>query len=255
MKPSRPGRKAASRQGLARSKFARSAERGADMNENEAPEDDDIEQQSASISEDDKGNGSVLTQIEQDAARDRIKTLMASTTAPMLEVGEVLSQVKGTLKHGKFRHWVEAELPFTIRTAQKYMAIHECFHDKSEVASLLSPETAYALAAPSTPKEVAADLKKRIRLGEKITEKDVKEARKKKLGGRQRALRRYGSNRRRRNHAALFRKSWRCRAEVAPGGVQSRVSGFFGYGRRIRFFGCHPRGPAGPKNNSTAGVF
>ncbi len=63
------------------------------MNENEAPEDGDIEQQSASISEEDKGNGSILTQIEQDAARDRIKTLMASTTAPMLEVGEVLSQV------------------------------------------------------------------------------------------------------------------------------------------------------------------
>lgn len=42
-----------------------------------------------------------------------------------LEAGELLAEVKETLPHGDFGAWVEENCGFTVRTAQRYMRLHE----------------------------------------------------------------------------------------------------------------------------------
>lgn len=41
------------------------------------------------------------------------------------QIGERLEEKKTTVKHGEWEAWVEANLPFKIRTAQYYMKIHK----------------------------------------------------------------------------------------------------------------------------------
>ena len=45
-----------------------------------------------------------------------IKTIRAA-----IEAGEILSKIKADLVHGEFTSWCETNLPFDIRTAQRYM--------------------------------------------------------------------------------------------------------------------------------------
>ncbi len=51
-----------------------------------------------------------------------------------ISIGEMLNQTKEESKHGQFTIWVQANLPFSIRTAQKYMSIFakkDLFHKLS----------------------------------------------------------------------------------------------------------------------------
>ena len=41
-----------------------------------------------------------------------------------IRIGELLTEQKAALKHGKFLPWIEANLPFTARTARNYMAVY-----------------------------------------------------------------------------------------------------------------------------------
>src|SRR5262245_41201892 len=40
-----------------------------------------------------------------------------------MKAGDLLLKVKGALPHGKFGPWVEANCPFSVRTAQAYMRV------------------------------------------------------------------------------------------------------------------------------------
>lgn len=54
-----------------------------------------------------------------------IKENFEDTFEKAKKIGEILSQEKEKIEHGKFTEWVENNLPFGIRQAQKYMKIHE----------------------------------------------------------------------------------------------------------------------------------
>ena len=43
----------------------------------------------------------------------------------LFEIGKILNEEKQNLPHGKFTEWVETNLPFGIRQAQKYMRLNE----------------------------------------------------------------------------------------------------------------------------------
>lgn len=42
-----------------------------------------------------------------------------------IRIGEILSQVRSVLKHGQWQGWIEDNLPFTYRTAHRYVSIYD----------------------------------------------------------------------------------------------------------------------------------
>ena len=66
------------------------------------------------------------TQIEKlNGLHSEILDSMRSTVYKAVEAGEILQQVKETLPHGEFTQWVENNVTFDIRTAQRYMKAHD----------------------------------------------------------------------------------------------------------------------------------
>ena len=53
-----------------------------------------------------------------------------------IRIGQLLSEQKQTLKHGEFTQWLEANIPFTDRTARNYMWLYrERDRLKTEIVS------------------------------------------------------------------------------------------------------------------------
>ncbi len=61
-----------------------------------------------------------------------------------IRIGEVLTTVKDTMKHGAWLPWIDENAPFSKRAAQRYML---CFDHREELknANLAHLEDAYAL--------------------------------------------------------------------------------------------------------------
>ena len=51
--------------------------------------------------------------------------LMNVALKKAMRVGELLTRQKEALKHGDFMPWIKANLPFTDRTARRYMQVYE----------------------------------------------------------------------------------------------------------------------------------
>jgi hypothetical protein len=60
----------------------------------------------------------------------------ADRFAEILLIGTDLIEVKQRLGHGRFIAWVEAECPFSYRTAHRYMAVARLFLKSDSVADL-----------------------------------------------------------------------------------------------------------------------
>ena len=84
----------------------------------------------------------------------RIRRQVEAQVSAIVEIGALLLDVKASLEHGLFACWVTDELPFTLRTAEKYMTAASFCSGKSELVSHLAPSDLYKLAAPSTPLEI-----------------------------------------------------------------------------------------------------
>ena len=61
-----------------------------------------------------------------------------------LEIGDLLQQQKAVLAHGEFTPWIENELPFTPRTARRYIALYE-HRDKLQSQNVNTLTEAYRL--------------------------------------------------------------------------------------------------------------
>lgn len=58
-----------------------------------------------------------------DQVRDRIHDFEGRTRKEIVEIGALLIQVKGAVGHGAFKKWLDAEVRWTIRTAENYMNV------------------------------------------------------------------------------------------------------------------------------------
>jgi len=67
-----------------------------------------------------------------------------------IRIGELLTEQKGSLKHGEFTPWVAANLPFTDRTARRYMKLYT-ERDKLKTDSVSDLSGAYKLLAEPKP--------------------------------------------------------------------------------------------------------
>ena len=64
-----------------------------------------------------------------------------------IEAGKLLTNIKATLQHGEFIPWIEANMPFTDRTARNYMNLYEN-KDKLKTESVSDLNGAYKLLKP-----------------------------------------------------------------------------------------------------------
>jgi len=72
--------------------------------------------------------------------------------ADIVEIGEMLTKVKEMTKHGDFIGWVERNLTFSPRTAQRYMKVYEN-REKIKSIDVDKLSTAYKLLeTPSSKK-------------------------------------------------------------------------------------------------------
>ncbi len=103
----------------------------------------------------------------QDAAR--------TSLAKAIRIGGLLSEIKAGLKHGEWLPWLEANAPFSERTARNYIQCHN-ERDRLKSASVADLSGAYLLLTEPkkdtlTPAEQArrAELEIRIEHGISIT--------------------------------------------------------------------------------------
>lgn len=67
-----------------------------------------------------------------------------------IRIGELLSEQKAILKHGEFAHWIDANLPFTDRTARNYMRV---FREKDRLKTESVSDLRSAYRVLTAPKE------------------------------------------------------------------------------------------------------
>ena len=75
----------------------------------------------------------------------------AQITTGFLDLGARLNEAKELLAHGEWLPWLEQEMQFSERTAQKFMALAREYEGNPQLASDLGSEKAFALLA--LPKE------------------------------------------------------------------------------------------------------
>ncbi|SHH25139.1 hypothetical protein SAMN05444169_6542 [Bradyrhizobium erythrophlei] len=106
---------------------------------------------------------------------NKLRGLIAKSTADMIQVGRDLLAIKDRLEHGQFTVWVEHEIGIGIRTVQMYMQMSRLAEGKNETISLLPPSTVRMLAAKSTSPEIVEKVIARAGSGDILPESAVKE--------------------------------------------------------------------------------
>lgn len=71
----------------------------------------------------------------------------AQITTGFLDLGARLNEAKELLAHGEWLPWLEREMQFSERTAQKFMALAREYEGNPQLASDLGSEKAFALLA------------------------------------------------------------------------------------------------------------
>ena len=78
-----------------------------------------------------------------------------------IQIGELLTEQKESLKHGEFTSWIKENLPFTDRTARNYMRLHQR-RDELKTETVSGLKDAYTLLSPpKEPHEVTTDINKK----------------------------------------------------------------------------------------------
>jgi hypothetical protein len=103
-----------------------------------------------------------------DRIRDRIRTFTHDT-------GRDLIAIKEKMPHGAFGAWIAAEFQMSDRTAQNYMGAARWLEGKSAKFAFLPPSAVYALAAPSAPTEVVAEVEAEVESGTVPTVAEIRE--------------------------------------------------------------------------------
>jgi hypothetical protein len=78
---------------------------------------------------------------------DDIRKLDHKLKTTAFIIGQKLIAIKAQLDHGQFGPWLEKEVGYTDRTAQRYILAAESFRGKYDTVSLLPMKTVYEIAA------------------------------------------------------------------------------------------------------------
>lgn len=123
---------------------------------------------------------------------DAIKVRIQRTAQDIIDIGELLIDVKDRLLHGQFGLWLQVEFSWEERTAQRFISVAAMFKSdnlsdfsKPPLGKVSIDQSAlYLLAAKSTPQEVRREVLERAYQGETITHAKIKQVVAKKKGKR-----------------------------------------------------------------------
>ena len=90
----------------------------------------------------------------------------------IVQVGEILIEIKAKLPPRQFLAWAEAACGASRRTVQRYMQVAKTMASKSDIVSLFELTPLYLLAA--APKEVREEVLDRAAAGEIIPQMGIK---------------------------------------------------------------------------------
>ncbi|WCL51480.1 DUF3102 domain-containing protein [Leptospira sp. GIMC2001] len=110
------------------------------------------------------------------ALHESIAINLKNAVRTAISLGELLAGKKSNLPHGQFTNWVETNLPFTMRTAQRYMSLYD-FREKLNTTGLSLLEDAYKyIADQKEQKELPGEspklLYQRWKMGGSISKKE-----------------------------------------------------------------------------------
>lgn len=135
------------------------------------------------LSADTKFNYATLTEEKAASARaaaERIRGRMQLAAESIIEVGRELAEQQSSMGRGNFLSWIDSEFAMSQSAAYRFMDVHKRLGSELPTVGSLAPTALYALAAPSTPEPVRAEVLGRAANGEKVTAKEI-EALKRKL--------------------------------------------------------------------------
>jgi Protein of unknown function (DUF3102) len=107
-----------------------------------------------------------------EAAKKAANVIKVQLDTSVVAIGRELSRVKKSLNHGQFGAWLAAELTWSHRTADRYMAVSDLV-GKFAILSNLPKGALYALVAQSTPKAALDVVVQRLEAGERLGRADV----------------------------------------------------------------------------------
>lgn len=113
------------------------------------------------LSGDDNSHSEQARQIA--VLHNELGTLAKSALLKAVKIGQLLTQVKASLKHGEWLPWIEANLPFTDQTARNYIGVYEIREelnskqvwDLTSAYKLLAAPKRTIKSTPPKPKELA----------------------------------------------------------------------------------------------------
>lgn len=111
--------------------------------------------------------------VEAREAAQRIRLRLRRSAEDIIEIGRDLITVKGSIGHGNFLPWIEAEFGMGQSTADRFMQVAKVYGGKLPTVGNLPPTALYELAAPKTPLEVREEIEKMIEAGEVVTKAEV----------------------------------------------------------------------------------
>lgn len=100
-----------------------------------------------------------------------IHRLVKRAAADLVELGQLLLDVKDQLHHGQFGIWLAAEFEWNETTAQRYMRLARVF--KSGTVPDLPVKALHLLAMPGTTQEARDEVQHRVDAGEHPSFEDV----------------------------------------------------------------------------------
>lgn len=109
----------------------------------------------------------------KDKARE-VVGLIKKTSGDLYRIGEILSEVKGTLDSRKFIGWCEQEIGVKKSTAYSYLSIFDRFSEKKEIVNNIEPWALITLSSKSTPQYVVDEAVQKAESGETVTQKETK---------------------------------------------------------------------------------
>jgi hypothetical protein len=104
-----------------------------------------------------------------------IKKLIRRSAQDIIDIGQMLTEVKEHIGHGSFRAWLQAEFNWSVATANRFMQVAEKFKCLNLIHLDIATSALYLLARPSTPEEAHQEALERAAQGETITHAAAKE--------------------------------------------------------------------------------
>lgn len=111
--------------------------------------------------------------IQAREAAERIKLRLRRSAEDIIEIGRDLVAVQGSIGHGNFLPWIEAEFGMSKTTAYKFMDVAKVYGGKLPPSGNFDLSALYELAAPKTPLEVREEIERMIEAGEVVTKATV----------------------------------------------------------------------------------